>query len=42
MFLGKKHFFEFKENKPNLSNNVLSDTLKSMEKNGLIVKKVSN
>ena len=42
MFLGKMHFFEFKENKPNLSNNVLSDTLKSMEKNGLIVKKVSN
>ena len=42
MFLGKKLFFEFKENKPNLSNNVLSDTLKSMEKNGLIVKKVSN
>lgn len=42
MFLGKKHFFEFKQNKPNLSNNVLSDTLKSMEKNGLIVKKVSN
>lgn len=33
---------EFKENKPNLSNNVLSDTLKSMEKNELIVKKVSN
>lgn len=42
MFSGKKHFLEFKENKPNLSNNVLSDTLKSMEKNKLILKKVSN
>lgn len=42
MFLGKKRFLEFKENKPNLSNNVLSDTLKSMEKNNLIVKEVSN
>lgn len=40
MFLGKKHFLEFKENKRNLSNNVLSDTLKSMEINGLIEKKV--
>lgn len=42
MFLGKKRFLEFKENKPGLSNNVLSDTLKSMEKNNLIVKEVSN
>ena len=42
IFLGKKRFLEFKENKPNLSNNVLSDTLKSMEKNNLIVKEVSN
>ena len=41
MFSGKKHFSQFKENKPDLSNNVLSDTLKSMEKNNLIVKKVS-
>lgn len=42
LFLGKKHFHEFKENKPNLSNNVLSDTLKSMEKNKLVIKKVSD
>ena len=41
MFLGKKHFSEFKKNKPNLSNNVLSDTLKSMEKNNLVLKKSS-
>lgn len=40
MFLGKKHFKEFKENKDNLSNNVLSDTLKSMESNGLIEKRI--
>lgn len=40
MFLGKKHFNEFKENKDNLSNNVLSDTLKSMESNGLIEKRI--
>ena len=42
MFLGKKRFLEFKENNPNLSNTVLSDTLKSMEKNNLIVKEISN
>lgn len=42
VFGKKKHFLEFKEDKPNLSNNVLSDTLKSMEKNNLILKKVSN
>ena len=42
MFLGKKHFLEFKENKPALSNTVLSDTLKAMEKNKLIVKEVSD
>lgn len=39
MFVGKKHFNEFQENKPNLSNSVLSDTLKFMEINGLIEKK---
>ncbi len=32
----KKHFNEFKENKPQLSNKVLSNCLKDMEKNGLI------
>ena len=41
MYLGKKRFLEFKENNPDLSNTVLSDTLKSMEKNELIEKKVS-
>lgn len=40
MFLGKKHFKEFKENKDNVSNNVLSDTLKSMESNELIEKRI--
>ena len=40
MFVGKKHFGEFQENKPKLSNSVLSDTLKFMEINGLIEKKV--
>ena len=42
MFFGKSHFNEFKENKPNLSNKVLSNCLKDMEKNGLIVKKVAD
>jgi DNA-binding HxlR family transcriptional regulator len=38
MHLGKKHFSEFKENKPNLNNAVLSDTLKFMEQKDLIEK----
>ena len=40
MFLGKKRFSEFKEGKDNLSNNVLSDTLKTMESDGLIDKRI--
>jgi len=40
MFVGRKHFSEFKKNKPNLSNSVLSDTLKFMEEKGLIEKRV--
>ena len=36
MFFGKKRFNEFKEEKPNLSNKVLSNCLKEMEENGLI------
>ena len=36
MFFDKKRFNEFKEGKPNLSNKVLSNCLKDMEKNGLI------
>ena len=42
MFFGKKHFKEFKEDKPNLSNKVLSNCLKELEENGLIEKKVLN
>ncbi|WP_234970506.1 winged helix-turn-helix transcriptional regulator [Methanobrevibacter olleyae] len=41
MFTGKKHFKEFNENKPNLSNTVLAETLKFMENNNLIEKKKS-
>lgn len=40
MFFGKKHFKEFKEDNPNLSNKVLSNCLKDLEKNGLIEKHV--
>ena len=36
LFFGKSRFNEFKEDKPNLSNKVLSNCLKDMEKNGLI------
>ena len=42
MFFGKKHFKEFKEDKPNLSNKVLSSCLKELEENGLIKKEVLN
>mgnify|MGYP001343536236 FL=1 len=42
MFFGKKHFKEFLEDKPGLSNKVLSNCLKEMEENGLIQKKVLN
>lgn len=40
LFVGKKHFNEFKEDKPELSNVVLSDNLKFLENNGLIYKNV--
>ena len=40
LFAGKKHFNEFKVDKPNLSNVVLSDTLKYLENKGLISKKI--
>ena len=36
LFFGKSRFHEFKEDKPNLSNRVLSNCLKDMENNGLI------
>lgn len=39
---GKKHFKEFKEDKPKLSNKVLSNCLKELEENGLIEKRVLN
>lgn len=38
LFFGKTRFNEFKQDKPNLSNRVLSNCLKDMEKNGLIQK----
>ena len=42
MFFGKKHFKEFKDDKPKLSNKVLSNCLKELEENGLIEKVVLN
>lgn len=42
MFFGKKRFNEFKEDKPDLSNKVLSNCLKELEENGLIRKEVLN
>lgn len=41
MFRGKKHFTEFQESNPNLSNHVLSQTLKYMEEMELIKKEKS-
>jgi DNA-binding HxlR family transcriptional regulator len=38
LFYGKSRFNEFKEDKPDLSNKVLSNCLKDMESNGLIQK----
>ena len=38
IFRGKKHFTEFQESNPNLSNHVLSQTLKYMEDAKLIKK----
>lgn len=38
MFRGKKHFTEFQKSNPDLSNNVLSQTLKYMEEVELIKK----
>ena len=40
LFFGKTHFNEFKKDKPDLSNVVLSDNLKYLENNGLIYKKI--
>ncbi|WP_058738773.1 helix-turn-helix domain-containing protein [Methanobrevibacter millerae] len=41
MFRGKKHFTEFQESNPTLSNHVLSQTLKYMEEMELIKKEKS-
>ena len=38
LFFGKSRFHEFNEDKPELSNKVLSNCLKDMENNGLIHK----
>ena len=42
MFRGKKHFSEFQESNPDLSNHVLSQTLKYMEEVDLIKKEKIN
>lgn len=42
MFFGNKRFKEFKEDKPKLSNKVLSSCLKELEENGLIRKEILN
>lgn len=42
LFFGKKHFKEFKEDKPKLSNKVLSSCLKDLEENRIIEKVVLN
>jgi DNA-binding HxlR family transcriptional regulator len=41
LFFGKSRFSEFKQDKPDLSNKVLSNCLKSMEEDGLI-KRISD
>ena len=42
LFLGKKRFTQFQENRPNLDNKSLARCLKSMENNNLIEKKINN
>lgn len=39
LFFGKSRFKDFKEDKPDLSNKVLTECLKDLESNGLIYKK---
>ena len=39
LFFGKNRFKDFKEDKPDLSNKVLTDCLRDLEANGLIGKK---
>ncbi len=40
MFFGRKHFSEFKESNPELSNYILSNTLKFLEEKELVLKNV--
>lgn len=40
MFFGKSHFNEFKEDKPELTNKVLSRCLKEMQENNIIEKTI--
>ncbi|MCK9150689.1 winged helix-turn-helix transcriptional regulator [Methanobacterium alcaliphilum] len=40
MFFGKTRFSQFKEDKPKLSNKVLSDCLKHLESKGIIKKRI--
>lgn len=42
LFLGKTHFNEFKANRKTLDNKSLTRCLKTMEKNGLIYKQVTD
>lgn len=42
LFLGKKHFTQFQENRPNLDNKSLTRCLKTMENNNLIEKSIKN
>lgn len=42
LFLGKKHFTQFQENRPNLDNKSLTRCLKAMENNNLIEKTIEN
>ena len=42
MFFGKSRFNEFKEDKPNLSNKVLSNCLNELEENELITSEEKN
>ncbi|RAP44205.1 helix-turn-helix domain-containing protein [uncultured Methanosphaera sp.] len=42
MFNGKRHFNEFKENKPDLLNKTLSRCLHELESNYLIIKKINS
>lgn len=42
LILGKKHFSEFKEDKPELSNKILTQRLKDLEENNIIEKCVED